>query len=232
MSDSTQADKIRRARGEARYLTLLISLLLLVVMTPFVETLRYGLVLMSMAGAIVIVSGTYAVSERRRLFVVTLIVAAAAVATTCLLVVLEREWIVVASDGLLLLLLGLFSVGVLGDVLRRGRISANKIYGAICVYLLIGAAWGLAYTIMELINPGSFSGLDTGNFDYVARAMQMRYFSFATMTTLGFGDILPRSPVARTLSMLEAVMGQIYLTVLIARLVGLHIVQASSRGDD
>jgi hypothetical protein len=62
--------------------------------------------------------------------------------------------------------------------------------------------------------------------------MQMRYFSFATMTTLGFGDILPRSPVARTLSMLEAVMGQIYLTVLIARLVGLHIVQASSRGDD
>jgi voltage-gated potassium channel len=233
MNDSTQANKIRRARGEARYLTLLISLLLLFVITPFVETLRYGLVLMSIAVATVIVSGTYAVSERRHLFVVTLIVAAATVATTCLLLVLQREWIVVASDGLLLLLLGLFSVGILGDVLRRGRISANKIYGAICVYLLIGAAWGFAYVILELINPGSFSGLvDTGNFDYAGRAMQMRYFSFATLTTLGFGDILPRSPVARTLSMLEAVMGQIYLTVLIARLVGLHIVQASSRGDD
>jgi hypothetical protein len=214
-------------------LILLISLLLLFVITPFVETLRYGLVLMSIGVATVIVSGTYAVSARKHLFVVTLIVAAAAVATTCLLLVLQREWIVVASDGLLLLLLGLFSVGILGDVLRRGRISADKIYGAICVYLLIGAAWGFAYAIVEMINPRSFSGLvETGNFDNVARAMQMRYFSFATMTTLGFGDILPRSPVARTLSMLEAVMGQIYLTVLIARLVGLHIVQASSRGDD
>jgi hypothetical protein len=233
MNDSTQTNKIRRAQGEPRYLTLLISLLLLFVITPFVETLRYGLVVLSVAGTTVIVSGTYAVSERRRLFVVTLIVAAATVATTCLLLVLQREWIVVASDGLLLLLLGLFSVGILGDVLHRGRISANKIYGAICVYLLIGAAWGFAYVILELINPGSFSGLvDRGNFDYAGRAMQMRYFSFATLTTLGFGDILPRSPVARTLSMLEAVMGQIYLTVLIARLVGLHIVQASSRGDD
>jgi hypothetical protein len=211
----------------------LISLLLLFVITPFVETLRYGLVLMSIGVATVIVSGTYAVSERRRLFAITLIVAAAAVATTCLLVVMQREWIVIASDGLLLLLLGLFSVGILGDVLRRGRISANKIYGAICVYLLIGAAWGLAYAIMQLIDPASFSGLvGTGNSDYVGRAMQIRYFSFTTLTTLGFGDIVPRSPVARTLSMLEAVMGQIYLTVLIARLVGLHIVQASARGDD
>ena len=166
---------------------LLISLLLLVVVTPFVETLRYGLVVMSSAVTIVIVSGTYAVSERRRLFVVTVIVAAAAVATTCLLVVIQREWIMVASDGLLLLLLGLFSVGILGDVLRRGRISANKIYGAICVYLLIGAAWGLAYAIMELMDPASFSGLvDTGNVDYVGKAMQVRYFSFVTLTTLGF----------------------------------------------
>ena len=61
--------------------------------------------------------------------------------------------------------------------------------------------------------------------------MQLRYFSFATLTTLGFGDILPRSPAARTLATLEAVTGQIYLTVLIARLVGLHIVHASSRDD-
>lgn len=62
--------------------------------------------------------------------------------------------------------------------------------------------------------------------------MQLRYFSFATLTTLGFGDILPRTPVARVLATLEAVTGQIYLTVLIARLVGLHIVHANSPAGD
>jgi voltage-gated potassium channel len=98
--------------------------------------------------------------------------------------------------------------------------------------LLIGFAWAFGYGIIELINPGSFSGLaeiDTDN--HVGRIMQLRYFSFATLTTLGFGDILPRSPSARTLATLEAVTGQIYLAVLIARLVGLHIVHAGSRDD-
>lgn len=61
--------------------------------------------------------------------------------------------------------------------------------------------------------------------------MQMRYFSFATLTTLGYGDIVPRSAAARTLATLEAVMRQIYLTVLITRLVGLHIVHSSRDGD-
>ena len=232
MNDSTQANKIRPARREVRYLALLISLLLLVVITPFVETHRYSLVLMSIAVAIVIVSGTYAVSERKRLFVVTLIVAAAAVATTCLVVVLQRKWIGIASDGFLLLLLGLFSVGILGDVLRRGRVSADKIYGAICVYLLIGTAWASAYAIIESINPASFSGLDqTDKLGSIGQEMQLRYFSFATMTTLGYGDILPRSSGARMLATLEAVTGQIYLTVLIARLVGLNIASTSSRDD-
>lgn len=70
--------------------------------------------------------------------------------------------------------------------------------------------------------------MDMDGADYVGRLMQMRYFSFETLTTLGYGDIVPRSPVARMLATLEAVMGQIYLTVLIARLVGLHIVDANS----
>lgn len=218
--------------GRGRHLALLISLLLLFLITPFVEAIRYGIVILTIAGAIVLLSGIYAMSERRRLFVITLIGAAATVAINWLMVVLQSEWIAIASDGLTLLLLGLFSIGILDDVLRRGRISADKIRGAICVYLLIGFAWAVGYAIIELINPGSFSGLaEIDPHNYVGRVMQMRYFSFTTLTTLGFGDILPRSPVARTLATLEAMTGQIYLAVLIARLVGLHIVHVSSRDD-
>ena len=218
--------------GRARHLVLLISLLLLFLVSPFVVSVRYGTVIITIASAIVMVSGTYAVSERRRFFVVTLVVAAAAVATNWLMVALQREWIAVASHGLTLLLLGLFAVGILGDVLHGGRISADKIYGAICVYFLVGFAWTFGYAIMELINPGSFSGLvDTDRADYVGQVLQMSYFSFATLTTLGYGDIVPRSPAARTLATLEAAMGQVYLAVLIARLVGLHIVHSSRNGD-
>jgi hypothetical protein len=148
------------------------------------------------------------------------------------MVVIQREWIAIASHGLTLLVLALFAIGILDDVLRRGRISADKIYGAVSVYLLLGFAWALGYAIVELINPGSFSGImDTNRNNYGDQVAQLRYFSFATLTTLGFGDILPLSPAARTLAILEAVTGQIYLTVLIARLVGLHIIHASSQAD-
>jgi hypothetical protein len=229
---ATRIEKKLDVFGHARHLVLLISLLLLFLISPFVAAARYGTVVINTAGVLVLLSGIYAMSEQRRLFVVTLIGSVAAIATNLLMVVFQSEWIAIARHGFTLLLLGLFSVGILKDVLRRGQISADKICGAICVYLLIGFAWAFGYGIIELINPGSFSGLaeiDANN--HVGRIMQLRYFSFATLTTLGFGDILPRSPAARTLATLEAVTGQIYLTVLIARLVGLHIIQASS-GDD
>jgi hypothetical protein len=216
--------------GHERHLALLISLLLLFLISPFVAAARYGTVVINTAGAIVLLSGIYAMSEQRRLFVVTSIGSVAAIATNLLMVVFQSEWIAIVWNGFALVLLGLFSVSILEDVLRRGQISADKIRGAICVYLLIGFAWAFGYGIIELINPGSFSGLaeiDPNN--YAGRMMQMRYFSFATLTTLGFGDILPRSPAARTLAALEAMTGQIYLTVLIARLVGLHIVHSTSR---
>jgi len=97
------------------------------------------------------------------------------------------------------------------------------------VYLLLEFAWSYAYALLDEIQPGSFAAsTEVGRNDYVARVMQLRYFSFMTLTTVGYGDVLPRSSTARTMAALEAVMGQIYLTVLVARLVGLHIVHANA----
>ena len=230
---ATHIENMLGVFGHGRHLALLISLLLLFLLSPLVAAARYGTVVINIAFSIVLLAGIYAMSEQRRLFVVALIGSVAAIATNLLMVVFQSEWMRFAWHGFSLLLLGLFSVGILEDVLRRGQISTDKICGAICVYLLIGFAWAFGYGITELINPGSFSGLaeiDANN--HVGRIMQLRYFSFATMTTLGYGDILPRSPTARTLATLEAMTGQIYLTVLIARLVGLHIVHSTSRAGD
>jgi len=221
-------------RREKRHLVLLILLLLLFVVSPFVTPLRYGVLILNIIGAAVLLSGTYAVSERRKLFVVTVIIAIAAVAINCATVFLPGESLILLSNICFLGLLALFSVSILGDVLRAGRIDADKIYGAICVYLLVGFAWAFAYAILDQLQPASFSVPEEsgGVGEYVARVMRMRYFSFVTLTTVGFGDIIPRSLAARTFATLEAIMGQIYLAVLVARLVGLHIVHGSKPGPD
>lgn len=100
-------------------------------------------------------------------------------------------------------------------------LSPNRLVGAICVYLLLGVIWAVAYTILEMISPGSFGGFTPlqgrgwGN--------EWLYFSFVTMTTLGYGDLLPLSATARTMAYMQAVFGQLYVAILVAGLVSAYI---------
>ena len=105
---------------------------------------------------------------------------------------------------------------------RQDEINREVIFGSLVVYLLMGLMWGYGYTLLEHLLPGSFthpaslSELDLDAFDY---------FSFVTMTTLGYSDITPASDSARAMVMIQAVTGQVYLAVLVARLVGINIAQ-------
>ena len=118
-----------------------------------------------------------------------------------------------------------FAAAILSYVLGSGKVTWDKIYGAVCAYLLLGYAWTFAYSLIEELQPGSFGSATTPMpHDLVARVMQLRYFSFVTLATVGYGDIVPRTPMARTLALLEAMVGQFYLVALVGRLVGLHIV--------
>ena len=112
------------------------------------------------------------------------------------------------------------------DVLLGGRITINRLIGAACIYLLSGALWGIVYFLLSVVSPQSFEGIVGGT-----RSEQLNeftYYSFVTLTTLGYGDVAPMLPVARTLSYIEAVLGQLYLTVLVAALVGIHIADRSN----
>ena len=102
-------------------------------------------------------------------------------------------------------------------------ISANRLVGAVCIYVLLGVIWAVAYSILEMIVPGSFQGfspLDDREWD-----SEWLYFSFVTMATLGYGDIAPVSAIARTLAYIQAVFGQFYIAILVAGLVGSHILR-------
>ena len=107
------------------------------------------------------------------------------------------------------------------QVLFSGPIDGNKIVGAICIYLLIGLIWALLYLYIAQSIPNAFNGLEQrvwyDNFANVA------YFSFVTLTTLGYGDISPIVPIARFLVYMEAIVGVFYMAILVASLIGIRI---------
>jgi len=219
---------------ERRHLLLLIAILLLFVVGPFVLRFRDGVLFLNVIGAAILVAGSYALSERKQLFRTAIVLSAIATVGACLPLTFPEHWAVVASHSSTILLGAFFCVSILSYVLHSGRVTSDKIFAAICVYLLAGFVWTYAYKLLDDVRPGSFAdSTEASRTDDVARITQLRYFSFATLTTLGYGDILPRSSTARTMAVLEAVMGQIYLAVLVARLVGLHIVHthAADRED-
>ena len=111
---------------------------------------------------------------------------------------------------------------ILSFVIQDEQITTDKIFGAICVYLLIGLLWAFLYGVIEAIFPGSFSFGQDVLFD-PSKYSHFIYYSFTTLTTLGYGDIIPLSAPAQSCSTLEAITGQLYVAILIARLVGLHI---------
>ena len=122
-------------------------------------------------------------------------------------------------QGTSLLSLMLLLVVVLGQTLRSGPITFHRIQGAVAAYVLLGVIWAYAYSLVALLRPGAFSGP-------VSPADGPRawfYFSFVTLTTVGYGDVLPVHPAARSLAMLEAVTGPLYLAILISRLVSLAV---------
>ena len=168
--------------------------------------------------SVVLISGAAAVADRPRtvLFV--------SVSTGATLLVRWASWLfatpslTVWSEISTLATLGILCSVVLRLVLRRGPITTNRIEGAIAVYLLLGLAWAHAYGLVALWHPGAFVGAvdddrGPGGWTY--------YYSFVTLTTMGYGDIMPLHSLARALAVLEALTGQLYLTIMLARLVSL-----------
>jgi len=122
---------------------------------------------------------------------------------------------------------------ILRTVFRARIVNGNMLCGAACVYLLAGALWGYTYAMLEVVNHHSFDIVDpvmAKTVDLYDQPGWLIYFSYTTLTTVGFGDVLPASAYARSLSVLEAVVGQIMLVVMIARLVGLHVAHSTING--
>ncbi len=128
--------------------------------------------------------------------------------------------------------LALVTLTISVNVARQRSISADTVMGGLCVYVLIGVFWTMVFVNLELINPGSFSfGVQGAHPGLIKTYNLAMYYSFVTLMTIGYGDVVPLSKMAQTLTILEGLIGQFYLIFFMASLVGLYIHKRQKSGN-
>lgn len=220
---STAADQrmVARLRSTGPCTWLLGALILMLIIYPFADKSEGGMLLLGLLNSAVLIASALASSRARRILIIAFTLAVLAL-------VLQWTWIIGRDrdNGLyLLLVLILFYVFTIGhllvSVLRPGPVTGNKLHGAISAYLMLGLLWAFLYLLIELISPGCFVNLavkDQGALVW----RQFVFFSFTTLTTTGYGDIVPVTGHAQSVTILEQVVGVLYVAILIARLAGLY----------
>ena len=135
-----------------------------------------------------------------------------------------HQTLIFVTNSLGLFFLVLLTSLILSQALREGPTTSHRIMGAVAAYLLIGMIWSVAYYLVALWIPGAFSIQGpSASSDRESLHSQLFYFSFVTLTTLGYGDIVAVHPIVRMLVILEGVVGQLFPAILIARLVSLQV---------
>ncbi|UYU19090.1 MULTISPECIES: potassium channel family protein [Methanoculleus] len=205
---------LARARA-MQFHYLLASLVLLLAVYPYVSAGPTGPAALKVLSSFVLITGVYAVSNRRRQVVIAVLLAVPAFGLGWLHIITGDPALGSAESVFTLLFYAFTALVGLSRVLGTRRITTDTIYGAVSVYLLMGLTWATAYNLVEGITPGSFSAESGAGFTFPA----FIYFSFVTLATLGYGDITPVTDQARSLALLETVSGTLYIAVLIARLV-------------
>ena len=218
-----------------RFTVLLCALTLLLVGAPLVRMFRpeaqsrIADLVIPLLFVVVLFSALLAVSRTRTTRTLALLLAIPAAVLQGLQTWVATDGSAIAGHVLGILFLGYVIVLILKFLFVNGRVSADMICASLCVYLLLGVLCALAYSVFHYLDPASFifTFAEEGEPEVIRfggeRTFIAIYYSFVTMSTLGYGDIVPASSLARMCAALQAVVGQLYLAVLVARLVGLHI---------
>lgn len=229
MKRSPLREFMTRPTDQGLTFLLVLLFLALFVAQPFLPRGAFSRFITESLLSLVILFAATAV-PRPRLRHLAFWLAGAAIVTRWLIYVVENESLVPVHGALEVLFLWLAIYGLLIRVFSRGRVTFRQIQGAVAIYLLIGLAFSEMYFVLELLQPGSFALGREGAAVLADVAADFSYFSFVTLTTVGYGDITPVSDGARQLAVLEGLIGQLFPAVLLARLVSMEL--GSSGGDE
>jgi len=201
---------------------LLVALAVLLICAPFVEELRGGHLILSVLFSLVLVAAVFAVADRKPTLVIALVLALPA---------MTARWINQFRPDLVhpavflscaILLLAFVIAQLLRFILRAPVVTAEVLCASIAAYLMLGLMWTVAYWLVDQLTPGGAFSFNTERGVHSMNGFTGFYFSFITLSTVGYGDITPVSRVARWLAAMEAMTGLLYVAVLIARLVSLY----------
>lgn len=230
MSKVMSASRRLSRLEHSRFLVLLIGLVGMVGFMPIVSGERHGSVILDVALLILLVACIWSMGHRKRVIV-----------TGCVLLVpaFAAAWVTNEAYGPALDIVGLIcalafltitALAMLVNLLRQREVVTDTILGGICVYLLFAVMWALLYEIIERVQPGSFGPFASpSGAIHVTRLVsaELIYYSVFVLSTIGPQDVHPLGSAARAWTGIEAMAGQLYLAVLIARLVGRHGTKAN-----
>jgi len=210
----------RKTRSKFSYL--FFAQVLLLAIFPFLEKPGLPVLMLRLFGAAAFFAGVYAVSERRLQWITALMLAVPAGVLNALSAFRPDSEITVPTQITTILFLAYTLIMLLRAVLRAQTVTLDTIYGALSVYLLIAFVFGAAYLLLETLHPGALAMNSIRNPNHQIDWSDCMFYSFVTLTSLGYGDMVPVISQSRSLSILEAVSGIMYVAILIARLVALY----------
>ena len=206
-----------------RFSSLLIFIIALLVVGPLFEEFVRLRILMDILWSAIFISAIYAVSRKKYHILIAVLLALPMLGAIWSKYYVENKTVIVVGSlcGAAFILFTIIQIVIF--IYSHEEVTRDIIIGAAVVYLLMAIMWTFIFTVVETLHPGSFK-LPEGL--HIAANRQFLYYSFVTLTTLGYGDITPLTGLARSLCVLEAVLGQLYLVVQVAWLVGVHVSQS------
>jgi len=224
------ADSRHRAKPALRRLRLyrfsmvqlLIALAVLLISAPFIEELEAGHLILALLFSLVLLAAVVAVADRKRTLVIAIVLALPAITARWI----NNFWPDVVHPAVFLvcaLLLLAFVIGhLLHFILHAPVVTVEVLCASIATYLMLGLMWTVAYWLADQLTPGGAFSFNTNRGAQSMNGFTGFYFSFITLSTVGYGDITPVSRAARWLAAMEAMTGLLYVAVLIARLVSVY----------
>jgi voltage-gated potassium channel len=220
-----------------RFTVLLMAILLFLVTQPIFSGHDFAENLVSVSISLVLLAALYAFRATRIYFVFALVLLVPSLGGRIALLFTSSSTIEIVSATSSCLFLAVTVIALISRLFIVRSVTLDTISAAICAYLLTAVAFAYAFATVELRHPGSFSAaLFERTADNVAPLIaslhNFIYYSFVCLTTTGFGDIVPISQGARSLSVMESVFGQLYVAILIARLVSLQVAESMMKERD
>jgi voltage-gated potassium channel len=207
-----------------RFLFLLILILVMLVAVPFIEDYSGLRFVVDIVLSAIFIATLYAISHKKQYLIFALFLIGPTIAGQWVDYFLRVKWSFVMGEICGVLFFGFAIINIINFMRKEKEVTSEVIYAAVVVYLLIAMLWSNVYQLLETLVPGSFS-MPEGQIKN--DRLLFLYFSIVTITTLGYGDITPLTDRAGGLAAVEAFTGQIYLVVLVAWLVGMHVSRKS-----